>query len=231
MLFRSSAENRTDDRQAEVKRLSEEIFRLRSETDALREDVGAARVSLAARQRGLEARTAERDRLNEQANDTEKLLAESEIALAECLKELEENAALLEADIEALDGNKASLDSARAEFNTADQRRTGVQRQLQTLGEQIDALRASLDDFSDRHHRSEIQLTRVEGEYKQIQDRIWEDYELSYAGAEAFRQADFKLTESEKRIAAIRQRIRAMGTVNVAAVDEYRRTEIGRAHV
>ena len=64
----------------------------------------------------------------------------------------------------------------------------------------------------------------MEGEYKQIQDRIWEDYELTYATAEPFRQSEFKLTESEKRIAAIRQRIRAMGTVNVAAVDEYRRT-------
>ena len=67
-------------------------------------------------------------------------------------------------------------------------------------------------------------LARVEAEFKQIQDRIWEDYELTYAGAEPFRQADFKLSESEKRIAAIRQRFRAMGTVNVAAVDEYRRT-------
>ena len=99
-----------------------------------------------------------------------------------------------------------------------------MQKHLQALGEQIDKLRAEVDDLSDRHHRSEIQLTRVEGEYKQIQDRIWEDYELSYSGAESFRQPDFKLTESEKRIAAIRARIRAMGTVNVAAVDEYRRT-------
>ena len=137
---------------------------------------------------------------------------------------MEKNAALLEKDIESLSGNKVLLDAARAEFDEADGRRTGVQKQLQALGEQIDALRANLDDFSDKHHRSELQLARVEGEFKQIQDRIWEDYELTYTGAEPFRQPDFKLTESEKRITAIRQRIRAMGTVNVAALDEYRRT-------
>ena len=219
-----SAETTTEDRQAEVKKLSDELYTLRSETEALRNEVGDQRIQLASRKRGLEADIANRDRLAAQAQDTEKLLAESESLLAECLKALEQNAGLLEQDIKNLDANKALLDSARAEFNEADQRRTGVQKQLQSLGEQIDQLRANLDDFSDRHHRSEIQLTRVEGEYKQIQDRIWEDYELSYAGAEAFRQADFKLTESEKRIAAIRARIRAMGTVNVAAVDEYRRT-------
>ena len=219
-----SAETSTDDRQAEVKKLSEDIFRLRGATEALRDEVGEARVALASRRRGLEAAVSARTRLSDQAEDAEKVLAESEALLEKCLSELAENAALLEGDIKVLDGNKAALDAARAGFDAADGRRTGVQKQLQALGEQIDALRASLDEFSDRHHRSELQLARVEAEFKQIQDRIWEDYELTYAGAEPFRQPDFKLTESEKRVAAIRQRIRAMGTVNVAALDEYRRT-------
>ena len=219
-----SAESSTDSRQAEVKALSERIYALRGETESLRERVNAARVSLAARRRGLEAAINDRNRLSSQAEDTEKLMAESAVLLESCNRELEQNAALLERDVAALAENKGALDAARAEFNAADERRTGVQKQLQALGEQIDALRASLDDFSDKHHRSELQLARVEGEFKQIQDRIWEDYELTYAGAEAFRQADFKLTESEKRINAIRQRIRAMGTVNVAALDEYRQT-------
>ncbi len=219
-----SAESSHEDRQAEVKKLSDELFRLRTDTEALRAEVGEQRVQLAARTRGLEADTLSRDQLAAQAENTEKLLAESEAALAECHNALEKNAALLEQDIANLDDGKRRLDAARSDFDAADQRRTGVQKQLQALNEQIDKLRGDLDDFSDRHHRSEIQLTRVEGEFKQIQDRIWEDYELSYAGAESFRQPDFKLTESEKRISAIRARIRAMGTVNVAAVDEYRRT-------
>jgi chromosome segregation protein len=219
-----SAESSTDDRQAEVRRMSDEIYTLRGQTESLRDAVGEARIALASRRRGLEAATSERDRLSNQAENAEKLMAESEVALSACLKGLDANAALLEGDIEALNRDKAALNAARAAFDEADGRRTGIQKQLQVLAEEIDGLRGNLDDFSDKHHRSEIQLTRVEGEFKQLQDRIWEDYELTYAGAEPFRQADFKLTESEKRITAIRQRIRAMGTVNVAALDEYRRT-------
>ncbi|MBR6767046.1 MAG: chromosome segregation protein SMC, partial [Clostridia bacterium] len=219
-----SAETSTGDRQAEVKKLQEEIFHLRADTEKLRTEVGDARVSLASRKRGLEAETADRDRLSEQAENTERILSESESLLAKCLSDLEENALLLEKDIENLTANKAALDSARTAFNEADSLRTGVQKKLQNLAEQIDALRTRLDEFSDKHYRSELQLARVEGEYKQIQDRIWEDYELTYANAEPFRQPDFRLTESEKRINVIRQKIRAMGTVNVAAVDEYRRT-------
>ena len=218
------AEQSTGSRQEEVRRLQTQIFELKGETEKLRAETTDARVSLASRKRGLEARIAERDRFVTEAADAERLLSESAETLKRCLTELEANAAALEGDSKALEEEKAALDAARTTFNEADGRRTGAQKRLQELSNEIDGLRGSLDDFSDRHHRSELQLARVEAEFKQIQDRIWEDYELTYAGAEPFRQADFKLSESEKRIAAIRQRIRAMGTVNVAAVDEYRRT-------
>ena len=219
-----NAQQSTDSRQEEVKVLQEEIFRRRTENEALRTTVTDGRVSLAERRRGLEAARADRDRLMQQSEDTERMLTESEEQLTVCERELTENAAALEKDIASLSDWKAKLDTARSDFNAEDERRTGAQKQLQQISERIEAIRTTLDDSSDRHHRSELQLARVEGEYKQIQDRIWEDYELTYATAEPFRQSEFRLTESEKRIAAIRQRIRAMGTVNVAAVDEYRRT-------
>ena len=109
-------------------------------------------------------------------------------------------------------------------FNATDAKRTEAQRRLQAQAEQIDALRAQVDGHTDKRHRCELQLQRVETEFKQIEERIWEDYELTYALAEPFRQADFRLGESEKRISAIRARIREMGAVNVSALDEYRQT-------
>ncbi|MBQ8508137.1 MAG: chromosome segregation protein SMC [Clostridia bacterium] len=219
-----NAEHSTESRQEEVKKLQEEIYARRNANEALRSAVTDGRVSLASRRRGLEAARADKERLVQQSEDSSRLLAESEELLKKCGEELEQSAALLEKDIASLAEHKQKLESARSEFAAADERRISSQKKLQEITGHSDSVRANLDDFSDRHHRSELQLARVEGEYKQIQDRIWEDYELTYATAEPFRQADFKLTESEKRVTAIRQRIRAMGTVNVAAVDEYRRT-------
>ena len=219
-----NAQQSTDSRQAEVKQLQDEIFIRRGKNEEMRSGVTDARVSLAERRRGLEASRSERENLQRQSEDSDRLLAESEELLERCEAELAENAALLEKDIASLEKNKQTLNAAREDFDTSDRQRMNSQKRLQEITAQSDEIRARLDEFSDKHHRSEIQLTRVEGEYKQIQDRIWEDYELTYATAEPFRQADFKLTESEKRIHVIRQRIRAMGTVNVAAMDEYRKT-------
>lgn len=217
-------ESSTGSRQEAVKLLQQEIYVLRSDTEKLREKVTDARVSLASRKRGLEAQIADRDRFATQAEDAERMLEESAGLLEQCVAELKENSAQLKQDTQQLERGKTQLEAARKTFQDADAKRTGAQKRLQELAGEIDGLRSGLDDFSEKHHRSELQLARVESEFKQIQDRIWEDYELTYANAEPFRQEDFKLSESEKRIAVIRQRIRAMGTVNVAAVDEYRRT-------
>ena len=218
------AETSTEDRQAEVRALQDEIFAKRTANDKQRAEVTDARVALAELRRGLEADRADHERLSHQIEDSERIFAESEQQLKLCEADMADNAQTLENDIAALDTAHERLNAARDAFNVDDAARTDAQKRLQCIGEEIDAIRTRTDDFSDKHHRSELQLARVEGEYKQIQDRIWEDYELTYAAAEPFRQADFKLTEAEKRISAIRARIRAMGTVNVAAVDEYRRT-------
>ncbi len=219
-----SAKESTGAKQAEVREMQKEIFDLRTRTDALRQAVSDERVFLATRTRGLEANIADRDRLKTQASDLVKLLADSEEALERAEAELAENAVQLEKDDAALKAEKSALDEAREAFRRVDNLRTGAQKQLQELMGQSDAMRESMDSLSDKHHRAELQLSRVEAEFKQISDRIWDEYELTYAGAEPFRTENFKLNEAEKRIAQIRARIREMGTVNVAALDDYRQT-------
>ncbi|MBQ3575011.1 MAG: chromosome segregation protein SMC, partial [Clostridia bacterium] len=213
-----------ENRNAEVKEMQAQIFAKRQENEKLREEVGDSRVSLAERRRGLEADISDRDRMVQQSEDSQRILEESEAQLEICERELEETAVQLEKDIVSLEDMKKALDAARSDFNAEDEKRIASQNRLKEITDRMEADRQRLDDFSDKHHRSEIQLTRIEGEFKQIQDRIWDEYQFTYAMAEPFRQEDFKLTESEKRITAIRSRIRAMGTVNVAAMDEYRRT-------
>ena len=75
---------------------------------------------------------------------------------------------------------------------------------------------------ADRVHRTELSRTRVENDLRTLQNRIWDTYELTYAGAEEFRQTeDFNEKEADRRAAELQTRIRALGSVNVNAVEEY----------
>ncbi len=209
----------------EIARLQKALVLSRQETGALRQRVVDQSVRLAAQSKGLDALRADRDRLGAERGDLKKLLSGSEAEKSACEARLAAGrAALAQAENELAQARRA-LDDARADFARRDRARTDAQKALEKLMDEADRLRTETEDLSDRCHRAEMQSSRVEAEWKQLTDRIWEDYELTYEGAAGFREPDFKLGEAEKRIGAIRARIREMGSVNVSAVDEYRETK------
>ncbi len=220
----SGEEEQNAGRQTRIAQLGRDIVQQRRETVDLRERTNAARVTLAAQERGIAAMTGDRDRLTAQRGDLDRLRRDNAQKLENCNAQIAQDEAELKRTQALLEEDRAALESARAQFRASDEARTAAQGRLREAADALDALRAELDDFTDRHHRGEIQLSRVEGEFKQLTDRIWEDYELSYEGALAFQDESFRLNDSEKRIAQIRARIRQMGSVNVGAVDEYRQT-------
>ncbi|MGI6238680.1 MAG: chromosome segregation protein SMC, partial [Christensenellales bacterium] len=218
------AQQNTDDMQDSVRRMQEEIYGMRASVDVLRGDVSNERVSHATKARDYETKKRDLERLKTQSGDLDQLISDTVAQLDACVAELKGNEQSLERADGQLSAMKDALDSARAEYQGVETQRTGAQKGVQNLSKTIDELRETIDAQSAAKHKIEMQLQRVEGEHQQAQDRVWEEYELTYAGAEAFRAVDFKLTEAEKRVAQIRARIRQMGVVNVAAVDEYRQT-------
>ena len=211
-------------RQARILDLSREISLLRGQVAQMQKETGDGRVALTACGRDLEALTANRERLSRQKSDTAQLLLDSEQALAQRQEQLEQFGSQLAEDEKNLARFKDELNRARGAFQAVEDKRIAAQQSLREAGQQLDLVRDQMEELADKAHRGEIQLSRLEGEFKQMTDRVWEDYELSYEGALPFRDPDFRLTDSEKRIAQIRSRIKAMGSVNVAAVDEYRET-------
>ncbi len=222
---RQQGEEKTGaDYQTEIVRLNGEITAMRADLGEKRKAVTDEQIVQAARERGLTALTADLTRMTSEHQDIARQRADGSAALEKVDASLAADRSQLAEDTEALADFRAQLDEARKAFDKTDRERTAAQGRLREIADSLDHLRADLDGFIDRRHKAEMQLSRVEAEFKQLTDRIWEDYELTYAGAEEFRIAEFRLGESEKRIAAIRQRIRALGSVNVGAVDEYRQT-------
>lgn len=192
--------------------------------NAQRQEVGDARVALATAKRGFEALKQDLVRLNAQKGDAARALAEaaeSLLALACRLKADEEALTTEEGRLELA---RRGLNGAREDFQRADESRLKAQTELKEISESAERLRVATEEFTDRSHRAEMALSRAENDLEQMTARIWEDYQLTYEGAEPFRDPDFKLAESEKRLNTLRAAIRAMGPVNVSAMDEYRET-------
>ncbi len=211
--------------QAEISAMQKELLSARSAAANMRDALSAQKVELAARARGLSALEADANRLTQDSASLENAKMDNAQALEMCETRIAELAERLKTEEAELQEQREALKTQRNLFNEADGLRAAAQQELSKVSDRSEELRKETEAISDKKYRCDMSLQRTEGEYKQMCDRIWEDYELTYAGAEPFRKEDFKLGEADRRIAEIRARIREMGPVHVGAVDEYRQTQ------
>ena len=85
-----------------------------------------------------------------------------------------------------------------------------------TIRTGIESMLYSLDPYTQYFPEDD------QSELEQMQQRIWDDYELTYAGAKGYLVEPFDMAGSDKRAGDIRREIRAMGPVNVTAMEDYR---------
>ena len=121
-----------------------------------------------------------------------------------------------------------SLELARQEavIQSLDARRADEQKKLNALLTDVENIHQAVTRDQDKLHRTELARSRVENDLRNLQDRIWNTYELTYAGAEEFRWTEeFSVQETDRRAAQLSTQIRALGAVNVNAVEEYAQTK------
>jgi len=105
-------------------------------------------------------------------------------------------------------------------------RRAATQEKLRDVLTDMENLHQVHNRDADRIHRTELARSKVESDLRVMQDRIWNSYEVTYAGAEEFRITEsFDVVESDRRAAQLMSQIRALGNVNVNAVEEYANTK------
>ena len=134
---------------------------------------------------------------------------------------------------ELMQAAQAAVRAAEDGVTAAERTRAQAQKELKELHAEMESVRLQHDKAVDREHRQEMSLERARAELSQLDQRLWDTYELSYAGAKAAydeyllvrQQAEgdepFNERDADARAREIRERIREMGTVNVGAIEEY----------
>ena len=202
--------------------LGDILYDRREALDALREDVQKRRVQLAARERDLTALIQDSARMMREQEDVAAQIGQAHESRAQLTLRHQQSTQRLAQDEDAGRRCGQMLEEAKAELLVRQSARNESQERIRALTQEIDSLREKLAEDMDKRHKAEMVLSRTQGDLTQMTQRIWDDYELSYAGAQAYLKEPFDLPAGDKRITEIRREIRAMGPVNVTAVEDYR---------
>ena len=101
-----------------------------------------------------------------------------------------------------------------AERTALSEKINGASREQQEMGEKVNAL-------LDQKYQLEIRLAKNETQLDTHKERLWEDFEISYAQAVDLRDPNFVMSTSVKESREIKNRMRELGEVNVGAIKEY----------
>ena len=198
-----------------------------------------ARAEASAENDRLMVRTLQLSDLRHGLSDLERDEAHAQQDQAQILREQERREQLLHEmdELDASDENdmkREEAESARRQkeqlrqesaAQAIEQRRSQAQSDLRDILSDMENLHEAYNRDSEKLHKTELAKARIEGDQKNLQNRIWDTYKLTYAGAEEFRRTPFDEKESDRRAAELQGQIRALGTVNVGAVEEYAETK------
>ncbi|MDD7176100.1 MAG: chromosome segregation protein SMC [Clostridiales bacterium] len=202
--------------------LSDALYAKREALDALREQTQSLRLTMTARERDLNALTQDAARMRRESDEIAAQIGQAQENREQLTLRHQASTQQLAQDERESAACAVRLREAGEALQSAQSRRNEAQENVRSMTQEIDALRETLAQDQDKCHKAEMVLSRTQSELAQMQQRIWEEYELTYAGARDYLTEPFDLAASDRRTGDIRREIRAMGPVNVTAVEDYR---------
>lgn len=99
--------------------------------------------------------------------------------------------------------------------------RARVTQAVDKMTRLADSVNTELASLQDSKYEVEIKKARQETHIDNLKNKLWENFEVSFAQAQSIKNQDFVMTPAVKESRSIVERMRELGDVNVGAIKEY----------
>ncbi len=219
-MIQSDIEEKNLRSRSQIVEDQKKLTELRSLREKENETLTRIRIARTALQKEDDARDADRKRIerdialdSQRAGDYDKELE----SLAARVSEADERLSEMEKGIA---GEQADLDQAKKEQQRLEKERQRLSELLSQFRRRRDDLGETYRQTDERKHRTAVSIERIESDLRQMADRIFNDYDLTYENALPLRH-DIPIGASNARIGELRNEIRALGPINMSAIEDY----------
>ncbi|MDI9483681.1 MAG: chromosome segregation protein SMC, partial [Bacillota bacterium] len=92
-----------------------------------------------------------------------------------------------------------------------------VSQMVDALSSHNETIRALQEEYG----KLEVRQAKLQTELEAIQNRLWDEYELTYQTAEEYKKEIQGIKKTQERINELKTAIRELGPVNVSAIEDY----------
>jgi len=112
------------------------------------------------------------------------------------------------------------INIVKGKLDSLDEYKQNLQLTLKELDEDRTNFNNQITKLSNKQNLEELNLTKVDTELENMQERIWEEYELTYASSLEYKIENYNLNEGLIEANKFKREIDKLGYVNVNAIEE-----------
>jgi chromosome segregation protein len=123
---------------------------------------------------------------------------------------------------ELYDKSVKDLENVKSKLAGLDEYKQKLQFEIKLLDDDRNNLTAEMNRAVDKKYQEEMTLAKIDTDLETLQERIFEEYELTYSSCEPYRQEDYNLHDGLVQTSVLKKDIGRLGYVNVNAIEEAR---------
>ena len=126
------------------------------------------------------------------------------------------------ANAEKQEKQEKLLEEIRFKVSKLEQGKIDIQDDMKNLDGKRSTLMDSINTLNKKRMTQEMNLQKVDSDLQSMQDRIYEEYKLTYESCLPLRQVDYDVTSGYQRVSELKREISKLGSINVNAIEEYK---------
>ena len=207
----------------EVKRETESKYDLlRRQREELYDNLTELKVKSASESTLIVSLENEIEKLNQDYAVSVYRLRENKLELLKNITTIAELKAHIEETINKsmVDENMKALAECRNKLAGLDEYKNKLQSEMVDADSKKLMLSGEIQRTSERKTKEEMNLAKIDSDIETMQERVWEEYGLTYASAVEHKLTDFDLKNGLIESSKLKKQIQSLGFVNVNAIEE-----------
>lgn len=220
--LKNSIDGNKQDANKSIAKRQQDFDNLKRERDEYNAKMLDVKVNIAGLQTEINSCIADIERLNQEL-ETRTLKVEQInsmiVSNAETIKKAEAVINATTQDASYMETNN-KLTEVKAKLDNLGNHKNDLQAELKVLDEDRLNLTTKLNKLNDKLFQENLNLTKIDTDIENMQERVWTEYGLNYSTAIPLKRENYDLVEGLKQANTTKREIDRLGYINVNAIED-----------